>query len=130
MQAEKKAYQLIKITEYPSFCATSCLGKLSQFEPCNVESLSKEDRKPSVGVRKAKQCSKCHMLLTICNKDMCKLKKKNRKTAIPCISEKCFFSGQASWEYTNNHKRISILSKWIWRYSKFLPPRCTVSNLK
>lgn len=74
MQAEKKSSPLIKLTEVPSLCATSSLGKFSQFEPQNVDSLAKEKKKPKDNncKRKAKHCSKCHRLLTVCNKDKCK----------------------------------------------------------
>ena len=74
MQAEKKYSPLIELSEVPSLCATSSLGKFSLFEPQNVDSLAKEKKKPKANncKRKAKHCSKCHRLLTVCNKDTCK----------------------------------------------------------
>ncbi len=75
-QAEKKANQVMKLTEMPSLCATSCLGKLSQFTPQNVDLLSKRSTKQNiVGVRQVKHCTKCKRLLTVCNKDKCEGKR-------------------------------------------------------
>ena len=66
MQAEKKSREIITVTEIPSLCSTSCLDQLSQFSPQTVDSLVKKEQ---TGNRKVMHCSKCHRLLTVCNKD-------------------------------------------------------------
>jgi len=75
----KKSGEIIQVTEIPSLCSTSYLGQLSQFSPQTVDSLVKKEK---TGNRKVMHCSKCHRLLTVCNKDKCEGKRTGARRSL------------------------------------------------